>query len=214
MKIEFVESKYLGSYKILKSELAKCGFTDVVYLGSSVQFLDCISSVSSILESLGKKVVLLTGSHSSLNGQILGCDIPNVFGSVLVIGTGDFHGLAGVLNNSSSFVLNPITGKIRKLESSFNIKGRYLKFLTSKNVGIIIATKPGQYYVKRIAELEAKFPSHNYYKIMMESVDASVLEDFNYIDFFVNTACPRIQDDYSKFTKPILNIDHVLDFEK
>lgn len=218
MKYEFVEAKYTGETSLDSKELKK--LDDLVYLSGSVQFLDYLKSVKKELESLNKKVVLLQGTHSFHEGQILGCDIPKLEsisdqGCVLIVSTGLFHGKAGILSNNKTFVLNPITGKIAKLEvNSKKIKGLYLKFLMSKSVGIIISTKKGQYYTKRIEELEKKYPDKEFYKIITDNINPVALEDFSYLGFYVNTACARMMDDLDKFQKPLLNIDIVLDYEK
>ena len=217
MKYEFIEAKYTGETQLNVKELEK--LDDLIYLSGSVQFLDYLSSVKEKLESINKKVVLLQGNHSFYNGQILGCDIPKLEniseqGCVLIVSTGLFHGKAGILSNNKTFVLNPITGKITKLEvNSKKIKGLYLKFLMAKSVGIIISTKKGQYYTKRIEELEKKYPDKEFYKIITDNINPATLEDFSYLDFYVNTACARMMDDLDKFQKPILNIDIVLDYE-
>jgi len=215
MKYEFIEARYTGEIKIEPKEIEK--LDTLVYLGGSVQFLSSLNTIKKEIEKQNKKVQLIQGFHSFNEGQILGCDVPKLDfpGCVLIVSTGLFHGKAGLLSNNKTFVLNPITGKIVKLEVNHKkIKGLYLKFLMSKSIGIIISTKKGQYYTKRIEELEKKYPEKEFYKIITDIVNLESLVDFSYIDFFVNTACPRMMDDLDKIEIPILNIDIALDYEK
>jgi len=46
-------------------------------------------------------------------------------------------------------------------------------------------------------------------KTRIDTLDFSQLENFNFVECFVNTACPRLIDDYDKFHKAILNIDYI-----
>lgn len=240
MKIEFIHARYTGNYADLSKLSGRLkNLPETVYLGSSIQFIDRIDDTRRLLEFLGKKVIKITGRHSSVDGQILGCDIYNPesiitgrktaeipLGTVgqgescfIIISTGEFHALSGTLagldaeNKSDVFALNPITGELKKMDDKFSIKGQYLKFLSAENVGILITTKPGQHDRKDIADVDLimkRYPGKRYYKIISDSISPQGLADFNYIDFFINTACPRMIDEKDSFPKTMMNIRNLL----
>lgn len=83
-----------------------------------------------------------------------------------------------------------------------------LSFMSSKEIGVLISTKPGQYKIKKAYELEDKFPEKKIYFLLFNTLNYSGLENFPFIECFVNTACPRISyDEADKIRKPIINID-------
>jgi diphthamide biosynthesis enzyme Dph1/Dph2-like protein len=87
------------------------------------------------------------------------------------------------------------------------LKGKLLKYLNAKNIGVLISTKPGQFYLN----LAKKLKKENIYFFVDNTFDFKHLEDYNFIDAWVNTACPRIgQDD----ELPVINIKEALDPDK
>ena len=89
-------------------------------------------------------------------------------------------------------------------------KGALMKFMSSKEVGVLISTKPGQYNTKKAHELETKFPDKNFYFLLFDTLDFAELENFPFIECFVNTACPRISyDEADKIIKPVINVDEL-----
>jgi len=90
-------------------------------------------------------------------------------------------------------------------------KGAYLKFLDSDEIGIIISTKPGQNYYKEALALKDKYKEKNFYYLIFNTINFNDLENFPFIDCFVNAACPRIGfDDSMHFQKSIINIENIL----
>jgi diphthamide biosynthesis enzyme Dph1/Dph2-like protein len=93
-------------------------------------------------------------------------------------------------------------------------KGRILTFLTSKNIGIIVTTKRGQNNSKKAELLEdrilKKWPDKKVYMLLCSELNFSELENFNFVDIYVNTACSRIgHDDTIRSPKPIINMSDV-----
>jgi len=77
----------------------------------------------------------------------------------------------------------------------------------------LITTKPGQNNLKKALELKSndKYKDKNFYFFLDDTVNFAELENFNFIDCWINTACPRIAfDDSIKMIKPILNIIELL----
>ena len=183
---------------------------------SSIQFYDSLVSVKKQVEDSGRKVFLLKTKHTKFAGQLLGCNIEKFVGGgdgFLYIGDGQFHPKALMLkNNKPVFAYNPFSNKYSELKKGDvedlkkRMKGAYVKFLSSDNIGVLISTKFGQYNLKEGLALKKKYVNKNFYFLMFDNINPSSLEDFPFIDMFVNTACPRMIDEYKKFPKPILNI--------
>ncbi|MBU4283524.1 MAG: diphthamide synthesis protein, partial [Nanoarchaeota archaeon] len=88
--------------------------------------------------------------------------------------------------------------------------GALIKFLSSKEIGVILTTKPGQEQLKEAFELKNKFKDKNFYFLIFDTIDFNQLENFPFIECFVNTACPRIAlDDSIKIGKAIINLEDI-----
>lgn len=208
---------------------------DKMIMFGSVQFLHQLPEVQRQLESNGK-AVMATKSRNYLyeglmtdKGQLLGCNMedfsvkPEIgeFDAFLYIGDGVFHPKALLVNNEKDiFCYDP---KIKKLsvlnkklhkEYSRRRQGAKLKFLSSKNIGFLITTKMGQGSPKRAIRLKHKildkWPEKDVFVFYANEINFSELENFNFIDIYVNIACSRIgHDDTSRSEKPIINIADV-----
>jgi 2-(3-amino-3-carboxypropyl)histidine synthase len=184
----------------------------------SVQFLDSLQQIKNQIENSGKEVKLFEPEHCAYEGQLLGCSIDKFDAEAfLYIGDGQFHPKALVIkNNKPVFAYNPFSNKesIVDIGDAEKLKKRTMgaisKFLTSKNIGVLTSSKKGQYRIKDIEKLKQKYNEKNFYVFLFDSLNFDSLEDFNFVDVWVNAACPRIIDDYNKFEKPIANIKDVL----
>ena len=214
MKKMFIEARVKGKNNIPEELIDELPLK--VALFSTVQFLDSLDDVKKQLMDAGKKVVVVKGRHAKYCGQILGCSVDKVDGvdCFLYIGDGRFHPIALKLKNEKPvFVYNPFSKKYKELEDVDverilkRIKGAKLKFLTSKEIGVLVSVKPGQQFLKFAISLKKKYPNKNFYFLMFDTIDFGSLEDFPFVDVFVNTACPRIIDDADKFRKPLINIE-------
>jgi 2-(3-amino-3-carboxypropyl)histidine synthase len=189
---------------------------------TTVQHVPEIGKIKSALESKGKTVVVPpTGRYTRAEGQILGCDvvgpikIAKSVDAFLYVGSGLFHpiGLA-YWTDKPVFAADPFTGKIERVEGNVYAKEKSLrqaKALNAKSFGIVLSSKPGQYF-PRIAEsvkqrLEAK--GARIEMIHTDLVTPDALRAFG-LDAFVITACPRIViDDWKNYPMPILLPDEV-----
>jgi len=218
MKTFFIEARYKGKVEV-PDELVSL-LPDKIALFTTVQFLDSVRSAKKKIEEKKKKVLLLRTEHTKHAGQLLGCNIKEFkedFDAFLYIGDGLFHPKALMLkNNKPVFVLNPFSKEYFKLEEK-DVKdmkkkqrGALLSFMSSKEIGVLISTKPGQHNLKKAYDLEKRFPEKNFYYLVFNTLNYSELENFPFIECFVNTACPRISyDEADKFRKPVINIDEI-----
>jgi len=215
MKMLFLEAKYEGKINLSKLDSSK--LPSKIGLISTVQFIDYLDSIKDKLKD--KKIVVGKGKQK-YKGQILGCDassakvIKDKVDAFLYIGTGKFHPLiVGVRTLKPVFTLNPISGEFKKIEKKEiekyqkKKKGALLKFFSSKEIGVLVSTKKGQYHdIKELEFLEKKYPDKNFYVFVAETIDYNQLENFNFIEAWVNTACPRIEED--------IKIVNILDIKK
>lgn len=214
MKKLFIPAKYSGEVEISEGLLEI--LPNKVAIFSSIQFYDFLKGIKKQVEDSGRKAFLLKTKHTQHAGQLLGCNIEKFKENVdgfLYVGDGQFHPKALMIkNNKVVFVYNPFSKKYFELKLKDvevlkkRIKGAYIKFLSSENIGVLISTKFGQYNLKKGMELKKKYTKKNFYFLMFDDINPSQLEDFSFLDMFVNTACPRMIDDYKKFNKPIINI--------
>jgi len=198
-----------------KAALGKIDFEtktlpDKIGLVTTIQYLPEMKKVSDYLWKKGIK--------AALGGQVLGCDVSSVerikddISAFLYIGSGEFHPIGVALKTGKPvYSLHPESMKIRKIEESEidkirrKQKGMLAKFHNSNVIGVIITTKKGQSEVqggiKKIKEIEKRYPEKRFYHFLCDTLDFGSLENFPFIQVWVNTMCPRIMEDIN-----ILNI--------
>jgi len=204
MKLLHIPAKSNLEIKIPASELKK--------LPKSLKKIGLVTTIQHLhqLPALKKQI-----KGARIAGQILGCNIAaaekckNKVDAFLFIGTGEFHPIAVALKtNKPVFVFNPVSQKLSRLDektvSDFKQqrKGALLKFLHAKNVGILVSTKHGQLRFAEARKLKKKLESEKQeasqrkkcYLFVFDTLDFSQLENFPFIDCWLNTACPRIVD--------------------
>ena len=220
MKLIFIEARYKKKVTIDKY-ITK--LPSKIGLITTVQFIGQIKEVKSQLEKSGKKVFLGKGNHTVYSGQVLGCDVQsaisiiNKIDAFLYIGSGLFHPIAISLKTKKDiFTFNPLTEKFDKVDIkkaeriNKRKKGALIKFLSSKEIGVIVTTKPGQNQLKKAFELKKKFKDKNFYFLIFDTIDFNQLENFPFVECFINTACPRIAlDDSINVNKSIINLEDI-----
>jgi len=195
MKIEYVNAE--SSLDVLKVvKLAK--LPKKVGLVTTIQFLNQLDKVKKYLEGKDHEVIV--------GGQVLGCDansarkIKDKVDAFLYIGSGEFHPLRVLSETGKKVIIaNPISGEVGELsdgeieEIKKKAMGKYNKFLHADKIGILVSTKPGQYKLDEAIKLKESLDKESFIFIGDE-IRVNELEDFNDINFWVNTACPRIED--------------------
>jgi len=71
------------------------------------------------------------------------------------------------------------------------------KFFSSDSVGVIVSVKPGQYNMQDAGNICLKLKKNlgkKNYLFLCNNLNQSEFENFN-IGFWVNTSCPRVQED-------------------
>ena len=225
MKLHFVEAHASIDIKLPKKVLD--GMPRNIVLATDVQFIKQAQQLQKQLEGAGKGVGTLKGAHAKHLTQILGCshiklDYPKLSDAFLYVGDGEFHPKALLLGSEKDvYSYNPFSKEFRKLPHTEverikkKEKGSLLKFLSSDKIGVLITVKPGQLgvqaHLEQIYGLEKKYPDKKFYYLAFDTLDFSQLENFAFVDVFVNTACTRLVDDIDKFPKPMVNLASILE---
>jgi 2-(3-amino-3-carboxypropyl)histidine synthase len=204
--------------KAALDEKAIDALPDRICLAASVQFVSQLPEIRKALEAKGKKTSLVEAKHAALPGQILGCGWEGLkfdedADAFLYIGDGMFHPKALMMAAEKDvFVLDPINNSFEKLDRKIiealqkKAKVALVKFLHAENIGVLLTTKPGQMRLNEALGLKKRFPDKKFYYLASDTIDFSQLENFSFVECFVNTACNRLIDDWEKFPKPVLNI--------
>jgi len=157
--------------------------------------------------------------NSAFIGQVLGCRAENAAAKqdqldcFLYIGTGQFHPIkVALVTNKPVFIYSPVTKEFRSLDMTFVEKYKKQataalnQFYHANCVGILLSTKTGQSMNKinragndlkfePVRYLKGRKDGKRYYTFCFDTLNPKELENFNFIDVWVNTACSRITDD-------------------
>lgn len=183
-----------------------------------VQHLENSRRVKKELEKLGFEVVLgMGGKHIRHPGQVLGCDsdsVPNAgkVDAVVYFGGGKFHP-TGIPSGKPIICADPhlgdaydITGEILRVEKKR--KGSLLAASEAKRFGVLVSTKCGQMNMAgaRLAKKLLETRARTAMILVANELSPISLANFMTFDAYINTACPRINDDTEAYGKPIVNV--------
>lgn len=195
MKTLFIESKrnlVLDKEKL--AELVKI-LPRTIYIAFSIQYKELARQVKNAIKN--KQILGFS--------QVLGCStLDTKAEAILLIGESRFHALNLALSGKEVFIFdNYSVNKIDKGEIEImkkKEKGKYLKFLSSKSVGIIVSVKKGQDNIKEAEKLKMKLENEGkkVFLFVAENINTNELENFPDIEIWVNTACPGLALDSSK----------------
>lgn len=233
MEVLFLDAPYRKEISLCKETvdyLKEKGYCQVG-LYASVQFCNQLEKVKKQLEELGIKVVSSKADRTHVSGQLLGCDVyhdslnlKKEVDCYLYVGDGKFHPLALAYmqkerSEMKEIICNDPMQKSMQLLDIREIKGilqRYnsslITFLSSGKIGVIVTIKPGQEQLQPALALEKKYPHKKFYYFLDDTVSFQQLENFNFIDVWINTTCPRVGfDDQEKFVKGVINLNDALE---
>ncbi len=198
MEIFNIEAKYKGEIKLPRDLIEQ--LPNRIMLAMTVQFIDFLPEIKKQLKD--KEIYLFKSRHGLYPGQILGCDnfkVKEEVQAFLYIGDGLFHPKALLVNEKPVFIYNPISEEWSKLGTKeineYKIRKKVLlsKFYSADKIGVIVSIKPGQYNLSRALELKEKLKEKEVFLFIGDNIDLKELENFPFIEAWVNTACPRIE---------------------
>lgn len=223
--VEFVEYRTPAKFKrVMGRALKELKSFRRVGLVTTVQHIGQLGEIKRFLERNGK--IVLVGKHGErarYNGQLLGCDVGSVksierkVDCFLFFGGGLFHAVGGAVATEKPFLaVDPFLRKVRwmKEERERELgrrKGALLVAVEARRFGVICSTKPGQFNFKLARKVKEMLErSGRSAKVLVcNEVSYESLNNFTEIDCFINTACPRIAEDYERIKKPMLNAEEV-----
>lgn len=188
-------------------------------LSTTAQFLHQLDQMKADLEAAGKHVTLYQPRHTLHQGQLLGCSVEKIDApAFLFVGEGQFHPQAlAYANEAPVHTYDPVSeriGTINRAEIERRKKKReagVTAFHHAKKVGVLLSTKSGQKDEISVKKLREQYPNKEFYTFLGNTIDLQSLENFPFIELWLNTACPRIgYDDIDKTEKPLINAEDVL----
>lgn len=191
---------------------------DVKLTDTAINALPAKIGVVTTIQHLHKLDEVISQLKEAVKGgQVLGCNadsakqISDNVDAFLFIGSGEFHPIAVALETGKKvFKWNPDTKQLSIVKEEDVEKyrrrkqGALIRFLSSDRIGILVSVKHGQNRIQKALELAAK-KDKEYYIFAFDTLNISDLENFPFIQCWVNTACPRIADE-----KPnIVNLNEI-----
>ncbi len=231
----FIDVKYKGEIKLPAKALKKLQNYKTLALYTTTQFKHKIQDIEKQLKKQGIKVISSQPQRTSNKYQILGCDVyhnnlnlnkkqEKNINAFLYIGDGRFHPNALLFAEQDSkkprdiIIFNPTSKKLEILNQK-DIKkilqkkqANIARFYAADNIGILVTTKPGQSHTHYTDKLEKKYSNKNFYKFITDIIDFQEMENFPYIQCWINTACPRIAlEDALNTQHALINPEDVLE---
>lgn len=225
MKSLFLEAPYLGEVKLSAEVVEYLQKYKKIGLFASIQFIDQLDEVKKQLKNI--KMITSKPPRAKVEGQLLGCNTYSLnmeeVDAYLYLGDGKFHPLALVYGQKDLPRIKEVIG-YDPIQKEMNIlavedvkkslkryRGSLMKFLTKKNAGVIITIKPGQEQYQAALKLEKKYPDKKFYYFIDNNVSFDQLENFPFIEVWVNCACPRIAlDSQEMFRKGVVNLNDAI----
>ncbi len=228
--VEYVPYFIDAPTTLLPVSLEKLKDYKTISLMTTIQHIHQLERVKKFYEDNGKKVVIGKPYGFAKNpGQILGCDIgsaANIDKDVdahVYFGGGIFHPLGALLNTKKPFfVIEPFENKIEQIDYYRETyrkrsRGKIMRALESKNIGILVSTKNGQHNMNLAKIMKGKIEAAglNAQILVANTFDFMSLNNMLEFDAFVNTACPRIAiDDIERTRAPLLSANELMEVLK
>lgn len=225
--VEYVPYTIEASLNILPESLKQLNSYGKICLMTTIQHVHQLDSIKRFYEENGKEVVLnRPNGFAKVNGQVLGCDDGNVtvldrsVDAFVYFGGGIFHPLGALLQTTKPFfIVDPFLGKVECIDPMREryrkkSRGKMLASLNSRNFGILVSTKNGQYNMNLAKMLKRKIESGGLTAAILASntLDFDSINNMLEFDVFVNTACPRIAiDDTDRLRKPLLSANELIE---
>ncbi len=200
-------------FSSIKCKLDELGWKNV-QLAATIQHLKSLENLKLLLEKNGFETTIQG------TGQILGCHVQNLKGKtelidgLISINAGFFH-THGILLNSDKPLLqfDPYSEDIVVHDSSERnkfLQHRFALLERAKNAdrwGVIGSSKLGQFNKQMVSRIEDMLKNDGKIPVVViaENINPQNMANFNWVDAWVVTACPRIAvDDKIHYTKPVV----------
>lgn len=228
-KVLMIKAEWNEEIKLIGKLREKLKNIKTLALFASVQF-SRLDKFLEELKNLNIEVKTTRARRTDSETQILGCDcysdsfsedIINESEAILYLGDGMFHPKALLLSQAKSkkikpiIIFDPVANRIFEIDEA-EIREQLKRYernirmyVNAKKIGILVTTKPGQQYLPLAKELKEKLKEEGKkpYIFIDDTFDLNTLENYSFIECWVNSGCPRIgTDDIVKIRQPIINI--------
>ncbi len=205
-----------------------------VALFASVQFIKLDAAIAQLKKN-GNDVLTTHGKRTSGAFQLLGCDCfadsfapPEIFekcDAVVYVGDGLFHPHALLLAARGKkkvlplILFDPISQTTKIIgpdtlkRNHAKYKANLMKYLCAQKIGALVSTKTGQQYLHNALLLKTQLEKQGKqcFIFVEDTFYFQNMENYPFIEVWVNTACPRIGfDDVLHLTRPLININDAL----
>ncbi|MBI4020998.1 MAG: diphthamide biosynthesis enzyme Dph2 [Candidatus Aenigmarchaeota archaeon] len=185
---------------------------------TTIQFADALEPAARFLERQGKRILFAKQARNQREGLLLGCDwtaalpLEKEVDAYLYLGSGRFHPLGLALKTEKPVLaLDVEQGTLTDLGKE---RDRLLRIKTyhrgiakdATTFGILLTMKEGQGFVRQAFHLKTALQAmgKQAWILVMDEISPAKIAGMK-LDVLVNCACPRMDEDFSLFKKPILN---------
>ena len=211
------------NFSSIKHKLDDLGWK-TVQLAATIQHLKSLEVLKLFLEKNGFEITIQD------TGQILGCHVQNLKGKtelidgLISINAGFFHSHGILLNSDKPLIqFDPYSEDILVHDSSDRKNYLQQRFALLEQVkkadqwGVISSSKLGQFNKRMISRIEDMLKNEGKTPVVViaENINPQNMANFNWVDAWVVTACPRIAvDDKIHYTKPVVTYREFLYLSK
>ncbi len=198
-----------------------------VSIGATVQNVEIAERLRTELEKRNINVFTARSSRTALEGVVLGCDYSalrlvekRIDVHILIVG-GAFHLRGAILDLKKPILhvnVEERTVRFVELDERERLTKQRLmlveKFKEAKCIGVVTSTKPGQRFADpwKVKEALQKM-GKDIVIISGDNISREKLEGLK-VDFFVNLACPRLEEDKNRFPNPVISWSTLLKYLK
>jgi len=196
-----------------------------VGLATTVQHVQTLDEAKEMLIRNGKTVMVGDAGRLNYPGQVVGCDYSNAKSvaedveGFLFIGGGRFHALGLALSTSKpTVVADPYEKRAYSIDEETQKVQRQRwasiqEAHKAKTFAVLVGLKPGQKRLEEALTIREKLEKagKDAYIFAIREITPETVMNFQTVDAYVNTACPRVSIDVpSKFSKPMLTMNEAL----
>lgn len=216
--VEYKEYRIDAPLDVLSKTIPLLKDFNRIGIVTTVQHVHQIVEIRKFFEREGKEVLIGKGKKTAYAGQVLGCDvlaaktIEKDVDCILYFGGGNFHPI-GIEVEKPILLANPFSGEVRWVSDEIEKvrkrrKGMLIKAAEGNVFGILVSTKIGQFNLDGAERAKKAIEEKGKRAVILVSnaVNGDGLKDFNFFDAYINTACPRIEEDYKLLGGPVVNI--------
>ena len=188
----FVEAGNKEKLNLEKLKELEKKLPPIIYIAYSIQYKNLAEEIK---KSIKKKVAGFS--------QVLGCSKIKTSSPILLISSGRFHAINLALQGNKVYIFDNFS--IREIDSKEieiikkKEKAKYLRLLSSDNIGITVSIKDGQENLESAEKIKEQLEKKGKkaFLFLADNINPQELENFS-CDIWINTACPGLSLDSDK----------------